>query len=69
MIDFLKFYIAHSEILLTACADQLLYNLNLIIFGMCKTKHSNKDCSQGLFIVSKTDILWSSGTTLEFINQ
>ena len=30
MIGLLEFHIAHSEILLTACACQLLYNLGLI---------------------------------------
>ena len=30
MIGFLEFHITLSEILLTACADQLLYNLSLI---------------------------------------
>ena len=30
LIGLLEFHIAHSEILLTACADQLLYNLSLI---------------------------------------
>ena len=30
MIAFFEFYLAHSEILLTAWADQLLYNLSLI---------------------------------------
>ena len=35
MIGLLEFQIAHSEILLTACADQLLYNLSLI--KLCST--------------------------------
>ena len=30
LIDLLEFLLALSEILLTACADQLLYNLSLI---------------------------------------
>ena len=30
MIDFFEFHISHSEKLLTACSDQLLYNLSLI---------------------------------------
>ena len=30
MIGFFEFHIGHSDILLTACADQLLYNLSLI---------------------------------------
>ena len=30
LIGFFEFHIAHSEILLTACLDQLLYNLSLI---------------------------------------
>ena len=30
MIGFFEFHTAHSEVLLTACADQLLYNLSLI---------------------------------------
>ena len=30
MIGFLEFHIGHSEIMLTVCADQLLYNLSLI---------------------------------------
>ena len=34
--DYYFLYIAHSEILLTVCADQLLYSLGLIMFGMCK---------------------------------
>ena len=31
----LKYHIAHSEIMLTACTDQLLYNLSLI--QLCST--------------------------------
>ena len=30
MIDLFEFNIAHTEVLLTAVADQLLYNLSLI---------------------------------------
>ena len=40
-----------------------------MMFGMCKTKHSSKDCNRCLFIVSKIDILWSSRRTREFINH
>ena len=39
------------------------------MFGMCKTKHSSKDCNGCLFIVSKADFLWFSWRTPEFINQ
>ena len=56
-ICFFEFHIAHSERLLTACDNQLLYNSDLIMFGMCKTKHSCKDCKRCLFIVSKIDII------------
>ena len=57
-ISFLEFHIALSEILLTACADQLLYNL----------KRSRKDCKRQLFIVSKIDIICYIRTTPQFIN-
>ena len=35
LIGFSEFHIAHSEILLTACADQLWYTLSLI--KLCAT--------------------------------
>ena len=36
LIGFFEFHIAHSEILLAACADQLLYNLSLInLYSAC----------------------------------
>ena len=36
LIGFFELHIAHSEILLTACADQLLYNLSLIkLYSAC----------------------------------
>ena len=35
MIAFFEFHIAHSKILLTACADQLLHNLSLV--RLCST--------------------------------
>ena len=39
------------------------------MFGMCKTKHSSKDCNRCLFIVSKTNIFWSCRRIREFINH
>ena len=39
------------------------------MLGMCKTKHSSKDCDRCLLIVSKIDILWSSWRRREFINH
>ena len=45
-IGMLEFHIAHSEILLTACADQLLYNLSLIkLCSACATKTTSDACS------------------------
>ena len=38
------------------------------MFRMGKTIHSSKDCKRCLFIVTKTDIIWSSWKTPEFIN-
>ena len=48
----LEFDIGISKILLTACADQLLYNLNLIMFGMYKTKRRSKNCKRCLAILA-----------------
>ena len=36
------------------------------MFGMCKTKHSSRDCNRSLFIVGKIDILWSSSLIINF---
>ena len=54
MIDLLKYHIANSEIFLTACTDQLLYNLSLITFGMYNKKHK-----WWLFNISKIDIAYN----------
>ena len=56
LIGLLKCHIALSEILLTASADQLLYNSSLIKLCWC------------LFIVSKIDIIWFSWATAELTN-
>ena len=40
MIGFFEFHIAHSEILLTACGDQLLYNLSLIKWCLACVKQN-----------------------------
>ena len=36
------------------------------MFGVCKTKHSSRDCNRSLFIVGKIDILWSSSLIINF---
>ena len=64
LTDLLEFHKSLSEMLLTACADQLLHNLSLIKLYLACAKQ-NKWC---LFIVSKIDIIWYSRTTPEFIN-
>ena len=54
----LKYHVAHSEIMLTACTNQLLYNLSLIkLCSACVNK-----------FVGKIDIIWSNRRTPEFIN-
>ena len=72
MIGLLEFHIAHSELLLPACADQLLFNLSLInyISAYAKQNPTLKSTSNAcfLFIVRKIDVIWSSRTTPEFIN-
>ena len=40
-----------------------------MMFRMCKTKYSSKDCNRCFFIVTKIDILCSSWRTREFINH
>ena len=40
MIAFFEFHIAHSEILLTALADQLLHNLSLIKLSLACLKQN-----------------------------
>ena len=41
MIGLLEFHIAHSEILLTACADQLLYSWSLInLYSACAKQNA-----------------------------
>ena len=46
MIDLLKYHIAHSEILLRVCADQLLHNLSLIkLCSACAIKNTSDACS------------------------
>ena len=44
LIGLLKFHIAQSQILLTACADQLLYNLSLIKL-CCPIKNTGDACT------------------------
>ena len=42
MIGLLEFHIAHSKILLTAGADQLLYNLSLVkLCSACAIKNAS----------------------------
>ena len=53
LISLLKFHIALSETLLTAC----------VMFSICNKEH--KRC---LLIVYKLDIIWSNRRTPEFIN-
>ena len=43
MIGLLEFYIALFKIVLTACADQLIYNLSLI--KLCSTCAKQNACS------------------------
>ena len=64
LIALRELHIALSEILLTACADQLLYNLSLI--NLCSA--CAKQSKRYLFIVSKIDIIWYSQITSQFIN-
>ena len=46
LIGLSEFNITHSEILLTACADQLLYNLSLIKLCLaCAIKDTSDACS------------------------
>ena len=45
------------KILLTASSDQLLYNLNLIMFGMFKTKRNSKNCKRCSYKVTNLDII------------
>ena len=61
-------FTAHAEILLRACADQLLYNLSLIRLCSACIKQSSEDCKQCLFVVSKIKIIWSGRTRPEFVN-
>ena len=52
MIRFFEFHIAH-EILLTACGDQLLYNLSLIKWCLACVKQSTAvdDCDHQSMLV------------------
>ena len=65
-----QFHTALSEILLTACADQLLYNSRLIkLCSACaKQMQAVSKRKRCLFIISKIDIIWSSWTKSKFIN-
>ena len=67
LIGLLEFYIALSKILLTACADQLIYNLSLTKLCSACVVCSSKP-NRWLFIISKIDIIWSIRTMPEFIN-
>ena len=64
LTDLLEFHKSLSEMLLTACADQLLHNLSLIKLYLACAKQNK----WWLFIVSKIDIIWYSRTTPKFIN-
>ena len=54
-IGFFEFYLAHSEILLTAWADQLLYNLSLIKLCLTWIKQNTavKTASDSCSILAK----------------
>ena len=46
LIGLLEFYVAHSELLLTACPDQSLYSLSLIkLSSACAIKNTSDACS------------------------
>ena len=64
LIGLLEFHIAHSEILLTACADQLLYNLSLIkLCSVCAIKTTYDACSLlGKYALS--DLIWEPLSSL-----
>ena len=55
LIGFFEFHIAHSEVLLTACADQLLYNLSLIkLYSACVEQNTAvKAASNACSLLSK----------------
>ena len=54
MIGFLEFYIALSEILLTACADQLIYNLSLIkLCSECAKQNAAVNASHACSLLAK----------------
>ena len=54
-IGFFEFYLAHSEMLLTAWADQLLYNLSLIKLCLTcvKPNTAGKTASDSCSILAK----------------
>ena len=68
MIGFFEFHIVHC-LQLALINYYIIYKFNSMMFGMCKTKYSCKDCNRCLFIVSKINILCSSGRTCELINR
>ena len=55
LIGLLQFHIALSEILLTACADQILYNLSLIklCFACAKQNAAVKTVSDACSLIAK----------------
>ena len=54
LIGLLEFHIAHSEILLTACADQLLYNLSLIkLCSACAKQNTSVNASDACSLLAK----------------
>ena len=67
MIGFFEFHIAHSEILSTACSDQLLYNLSLIkLCSACvKQNTAVKTAADACLLL----IPWSSPRRPEFTNH
>ena len=65
LIGLLEFHIAHSEILLTACADQLLYNLSLIkLCSACAIKNT----SDAYSLLAKYTLSDPIGEPRRFIN-
>ena len=65
MVGLLEFHIAHSEILLTACADQLLYSLSLI--KLCSAS-AIKNTRGGCSLLAKETLSNLIGEPQGFIN-
>ena len=57
-----EFHIALSEILLTACADQLLYNLSLIkLCSTCAKQNTSVNASDAYSLLAKYTLFDRAG--------